>query len=198
MACTGLTKGRGLICDRTVAGVEYIYLGVYDEFNSNADTGEIYGTGIIVSTGEVTDIEMGTNDLYRYALPRGESSFTETIVGSTENGTIHYQPSISLKINQLTKEDQNQVRLLAKTKVVAFVQLNQKLASGNHVIVGMGMRNGLNLNAGTNISGAAWGDHGGYSWTFDGLEEDPMAMVADYTTVPFDNAAFTIGDIVIT
>ena len=96
MACTSLTKGRALQCDRIAGGVKNIYFGVYDDFNANATTGEILGTGIVISAGEVTDIEMGGNDLYRYALPRGESSLTETIVGSTENGTIHYTPQICL------------------------------------------------------------------------------------------------------
>jgi hypothetical protein len=54
----------------------------------------------------------------------------------------------------------------------------------------------MELNAGTIDSGAAWGDRGGYTLTFDGLEALPFPMVADYTTDPFDNAAFTMGTIV--
>ena len=197
MACTALTKGRGLTCNRIAGGIKNVYFGVYDEFNKNATTGEVYGTGIVVSSGEITDIEMGTNDLYRYSLPRGESSLTETIVGSTENGTIYYTPSISIKLNQLTKEDQNQLRLLGLSKLIVFAELNQLNSSGRNIIVGMGLRNGMRLNSGTDVSGAAWGDHNGYNWTLDGMEETPMCMVADYSSTPFDNGAFTIGDIII-
>lgn len=197
MACTALTKGRGLTCNRIAGGIKNVYFGVYDDFDKNATTGEVYGTGIVVSSGEITDIEMGSNDLYRYSLPRGESSLTETIVGSTENGTIYYTPSISIKLNQLTKEDQNQLRLLALSKLVVFAELNQLNSSGRHIIVGMGLRNGMRLNSGTDVSGAAWSDHNGYNWTLDGMEETPMCMVADYSTTPFDNTAFTINSIVI-
>ena len=197
MACTALTKGRGLTCNRIAGGIKNVYFGVYDEFNKNTTTGEVYGTGIVVSSGEITDIEMGTNDLYRYSLPRGESSLTETIVGSTENGTIYYTPSISIKLNQLTKEDQNQLRLLGLSKLIVFAELNQLNSSGRNIIVGMGLRNGMRLNSGTDVSGAAWGDHNGYNWTLDGMEETPMCMVADYSSTPFDNGAFTIGDIII-
>lgn len=197
MACTALTKGRGLTCNRIAGGIKNVYFGVYDEFNKNTTTGEVYGTGIVVSSGEITDIEMGSNDLYRYSLPRGESSLTETIVGSTENGTIYYTPSISIKLNQLTKEDQNQLRLLGLSKLIVFAELNQLNGSGRNIIVGMGLRNGMRLNSGTDVSGAAWGDHNGYNWTLDGMEETPMCMVADYSTTPFDNTAFTIGDIII-
>ena len=62
----------------------------------------------------------------------------------------------------------------------------------------MGLRNGMRLNSGTDVSGAAFADHNGYTWTFDGMEEGFMATVADYTTIPFDNAAFDINSIVIT
>ena len=198
MACTALTKGRQLSCDRIAGGIKYVYFGVYDDFNANATTGEIYGTGIIVSAASITDIEMGSNQLYRYALPRGESSLTETIVGSTENGTIYYTPQITIKLNALTTADQNQLKLLATSKLVVFAELNELNAAGKNVIVGMGLRNGMRLNSGTNLSGAGWGDHNGYSWTLEGQEEEPMATVADYTATPFDNGAFTMGAIVIT
>ena len=197
MACTSLTKGRELQCDRIAGGIKNVYFGVYDDFNANATTGEILGTGIVIASGAVTDIEMGGNDLYRYTLPRGESSLTETIVGSTENGTIHYTPQITIKLNHLSTADQNQVRLLALSKLVIFAELNQLNSSGKNVILCMGVKNGMRLNSGTNLSGAAFGDHNGYSWTFDGMEEEPMSVVADYTTTPFDNTAFTINSIVI-
>tara|TARA_R100001086_G_scaffold132043_1_gene68554 strand:+ start:2270 stop:2872 length:603 start_codon:yes stop_codon:yes gene_type:complete len=193
MACTALTKGRGLTCDRIAGGIKYIYFGVYDEFDANATTGEVLGTGIVRSAGSITDIEMGGGKgLYRYALPRGESSLTETIVGSTENGTIYYTPQITMKLNQLDTTDQNQVKLLAKSKLVIFAELNQLNSAGKNVIVCMGAENGMRLNSGTNLSGAAYADHNGYSWTFDGMEEEPMSTVADYTTTPFDNAGFDI------
>eukprot|EP01047_Picozoa_sp_COSAG01_P081608 COSAG01_NODE_16335_length_1245_cov_1.210297_1_plen_66_part_00 len=51
----------------------------------------------------------------------------------------------------------------------------------------MGMINGMELNAGTMDSGAAWGDRNGYTLTFDGMETEPFAMVKDYTATPFDN-----------
>ena len=54
----------------------------------------------------------------------------------------------------------------------------------------------MELNAGTMDSGASWGDRSGYTLTFDGMESIPFPMVEDYTTDPFDNAAFTMGTIV--
>ena len=191
MACTALTKGRGLDCNRISGGIKYVYFGVYDQFDAPIET-----TGIVQSAGEITDIEMGANVLYRYTMPLGVASLTDTIVGSRENGTIYYTPALNVILNRLTKEDQNQIKLIGSSKIVAFAQLNATLTNGHDVIVGLGVSNGLELNAGTMDSGAAWGDRSGYTLTFDGIEALPFPMVADYTTVPFDNAAFTMGTIV--
>jgi hypothetical protein len=185
MACTALTKGRGLDCNRISGGIKYIYFAVYDQVTSIPQT-----------AGEVTDIEMGTDVLYRYTMPLGVASLTDTIVGSRENGTIYYTPTCNVILNRLTKEDQNQIKLLGATKTIIFAQLNETLASGNDVIVALGTTNGMELNAGTMDSGVAWGDRNGYTLTFDGMEALPFPMVADYTTDPFDNAAFTMGTIV--
>jgi hypothetical protein len=187
MACTALTKGRGLDCNRISGGVKFIYFGVYDQFTAPIET-----VGIVEASGEVTDIEMGAGTgLYRYAMPMGVASVTDTIVGSRENGTIYYTPTAQVLFNRLTKEDQNQIKLLGATKTVVFAQLNQQLANGHDVIICLGRVNGMELNAGTMDTGAAWGDKNGYTLTFDGMEAEPFPMVADYTTNPFDNSAFT-------
>tara|TARA_R110000851_G_scaffold155772_3_gene298313 strand:- start:8 stop:571 length:564 start_codon:yes stop_codon:yes gene_type:complete len=185
MACTALTKGRGLDCNRISGGIKFIYFAVYDQVTSIPQT-----------AGEVTDIEMGTDVLYRYTMPLGVASLTDTIVGSRENGTIYYTPTCNIILNRLTKEDQNQVKLLGATKTIVFAQLNETLTNGHDVIVALGTTNGMELNAGTMDSGAAWGDRNGYTLTFDGMETLPFPMVADYDTEPFDNAAFTMGTIV--
>ena len=140
---------------------------------------------------------MGANMLYRYTMPLGVSNITDTISGSRENGSIFYTPTVNIILNRLTKEDQNEVKLLGATKTIIFAQLNATLtATGHDVIVCLGSVNGMELNAGTMDSGAAFGDRGGYTLTFDGLEAQPFQMVPDYTTNVFDNAGFTMGTIV--
>ena len=199
MACTELTKGRGLDCNRISGGIKYVYFGVYDQFTAPIET-----AGIVVVDSIVTDINMGaTFKLFRYTMPLGVASATETIVGSRENGTIYYTPNLSVILNRLTKEDQNQIKLLGSTKVVAFAQLNATLTTGgssdaHDVIIALGVENGLQLNAGTMDTGASWGDRSGYTLTLDGMEQNPFPMVADYTTVPFDNTAFDIPGGIVT
>jgi hypothetical protein len=183
MACTNLTKGRGLDCNRVSGGVKYIYFSVYDEIDSFA-----YDA---VDKSTIDTIDFGGNTIYRYSLPRGSSSISDTITGSVENGTIFYTPSANIVLNRLTQQDQEEIKLLGQTQVRIFAQLNSTLANGHDVIVAMGMANGMSLNAGTTESGVAFGDRNGYTLTFDGLEAIPMAFLEDYTTDPFDNAGFT-------
>ena len=185
MACTALTKGRGLDCNRISGGIKFIYFAVYDQV-----------TSIPTANGEITDLEMGSNMLYRYTMPLGVASLTDTITGSRENGTIFYTPTVNIILNRLTKEDQNQIKLLGQTKVIIFAQLNATLSNGHDVITCLGSVNGMELNAGTMDSGAAFGDRNGYTLTFDGLENQPFQMVPDYTTNVFDNAGFTLGGVV--
>ena len=178
MACD-LIKGHSIGCRDGIGGVKTLWFAQFDEAT------------ITTSAGEVTDLEMGSAHLHGYHMQRGVGSISESITGSTENGTIFYAPVVNVVLNKLTKEDQNEIKLLGQTKVVIFAQLNEQLANGHDVIIGLGVTNGMALNAGTMDSGAAFGDRNGYTLTFDGLEPIPFPMVADYTTNPFDNAAFT-------
>ena len=184
MACTNLTKGRGLDCNRISGGVKYIYFSVFDEIDSYA-----YDA---VDLSTIDTIDFGGNTIYRYTVPRGSTTVNETITGSTDNGTLFYTPTVNMVLNRLTQQDQQEVKLLGQTQVRIFAQLNATIpATGNDAIVFLGVHNGMSLNAGTADSGAAFGDRNGYTLTFDGLEARPFAFLEDYSTVPFDNGGFT-------
>ena len=57
MACTALTKGRGLSCFRSQGGVKNVYFAVYDEV-----------IAFTIASSEVTDIDMGSDSLYKYSF----------------------------------------------------------------------------------------------------------------------------------
>lgn len=185
MACE-LTKGRSLDCKSQAGGISAVYFAqVADLVLTNPESGNI------------TDIEFAAGaptTLFKYNLPRGTGSFTETITGSSENGTFFYEPSVNIMLHALTAADQNEIKLLAQNRLVVFVQLNQRLATGGHdVILCLGAENGLELTTGTGASGAAFGDMNGYNLTFSGMERFPASVVADYTSAPFDNNDFNGG-----
>ena len=183
MACTALTKGRGVDCNRISGGVKYIYFWVLDEAATYA-----YDA---VDKSQIDTINFNNANIFRYTMPIGVSSLTDTIVGSRDNGTVYYTPTVQVLFNKLTVQDQEEIKLLASTKVRMFVQLNQQYANAHDMILACGMENGMELNAGTIDTGAAWGDKNGYTLTFDGMEKVPTAVLEDFTTAPFDNAGFT-------
>ena len=186
MACTSLTKGRQLDCNRVAGGVKFIYFAVYDQIASFA-----YDS---TNSEEIDTIDFGGNNIYRYTVPRGSTSITDTITGSTENGTIFYAPALAMVLNRLKVKTQEQVKLLGQTQVVIFAQLNATHpATNNDVIMVLGINNGMQLNSGTEEGGAAFGDRNGYTLNFDGLESRPMAMLEDVAAgaAPFSNAGIT-------
>ena len=182
MACTALTKGRGLDCNRISGGVKKIFFSVFDE--------DVSYTYDATHKLEIDAIDWDGSTIYEYVMPLGVASITDTITGSRENGTIFYTPTCSIMLNKLTKEDQNEIKLLGKSKVRIFAELNQQLTNGHNVFIALGMSNGMELNTGTMDSGAAFGDRNGYTLTFDGLEPIPFAFLEDYTTTPWDQSGF--------
>ena len=182
MACD-LTKGRGIPCRDLIGGVKYVYfLSLTDIISVTSAAGELTVLGVKVATPAIS--------AKRYAIRRGNASITETVTGSTQNGTVVYAPSLNIKLTGLSKDDQNELKLLAQTQVVALVQLNQiksgTTPSQNQIMV-LGATNGLDLNTGSNASGAAFEDMNGYDWTFEGQEFEPMLVAKDFTSVPLDN-----------
>ena len=78
MACE-LTKGRSLDCKTSTGGIKAVYF---------AQLSDLILTNI--EAGVISDIEFAaaaTESLYKYTLPRGTGSYTETLTGSSENGT---------------------------------------------------------------------------------------------------------------
>ena len=188
MACTALTKGRGLDCNRIAGGVKKVYFSVFDNF---ARTDWAYDS---THPLEIDTIDFQSSTIFGYTMPLGVASLSDTITGSRENGTIFYTPTLNVILNRLTKEDQNEIKLLGQTKVRIFVQLNAThTATGNDVVLCLGMINGMELNAGTMDSGAAFGDRNGYTLTFDGLEPEPFAFLEDVAAgaALFSNSGIT-------
>ena len=185
MSCTALTKGRGLDCNRISGGVKKVFFSVFDE--------DVSYTYDATHPLEIDAIDWNATTIYEYVMPLGVASITDTITGSRENGTIFYTPTVNIILNKLTKADQNEIKLLAKSKVRIFAELNETLANGHNVFIALGMSNGMELNAGTMDSGSDWGSRNGYTLTFDGLEPIPFAFLEDYTTTPWDQSGFING-----
>ena len=100
---------------------------------------------------------------------------TETLNASIENGTLFYTPEVTFTINKLQVAVRNELRLLARNRLIVIVQDN------NSRYWLLGAVNGLEATAGTAGTGTAFGDRSGYEMTLSGMETMPMLAVAAAT-----------------
>lgn len=180
MACE-LTQGRPLDCKDIMSGVRNIY------FAQHEDLTVTHAAGAVSQIAGASGYSAG---YYRYRIPKGQASMTETINASVENGTVFYDGAINLKLHKLTVDDRNEIRLLAQNRLIIFVELYQT-TSGKNEIWAFGVENGCELTAGTTTSGAAFGDLNGYDLTFMSSEANPCLRLSQYGTVPFDQFTLT-------
>jgi len=173
MACD-ITLGRNEPCKDSVGGL----LAVYFQNFSTTATGSLVG-----GTGSLSDTINGWatgSTVYQYAL-KGNSTYTETIVTSRDNGTTAFSQVLVLNLKSLDATTTKQLKLLAYGRPQIFVQTNK----GDTLLVGRIY--GADVTEGTiTETGASLGDKYGYSLTFTGLEALPANYVSGATvSLPF-------------
>ena len=166
MACL-LTQGRQEVCKESVGGLQGVYF-------INFTTGSFTKNG----AGQVTALPSGST-VYYYEL-KGNSSYTETVNTSRDNGTTFFSQELTLNLKKLTNEMTTQLKLMAygRPQIVVWTM------NGDALLVGE--REGADLTAGTIQTGGAMGDLYGYSATFTGMEQLPASFLSGSTTTsPF-------------
>jgi len=167
MSCS-LTTGYALGCRDSVGGIKTIYVQGWNA------TGTVNTNG----SGTVTGFTGFSSGFYEYDLTKATSSLTETLNASIENGSLYYTPEVTFTINKLQVAVRNELRLLARNRLLVIVQDN------NNRYWVLGAANGLEATAGTAGSGTAFGDRSGYEMTLTGMEPDSMLFIASTTFTP--------------
>jgi len=166
MACN-LTLGRTEPCKESVGGLTGVYFLNYTSasFSTNAN-------------GEISAYPSGST-VYYYDL-KGNSSYTETVNSSRDNGTTFFSQELTLNLKKLTNEMTTQLKLMAYGRpIIAVTTL-----AGDTLLVGK--TQGADVTAGTIQTGAALGDLYGYSVVFTGLEQLPAGFISGSTAIsPF-------------
>jgi hypothetical protein len=161
MACN-LSAGRQEVCKESIGGLAGVYFLNYTtgSFTKNA-------------SGEVTAYPSAST-VYYYEL-KGNSSYTETVNSSRDNGTTFFSQELVLNLKKLTNEMTTQLKLMAYGRPqIAVATMN-----GDTLLVGE--NEGADVTAGTIQAGAAMGDLYGYSVTFTGQEKLPAAFISGST-----------------
>lgn len=166
-----LSLSYDLDCRDTVGGVKSVRLAGLQEYEALSAT---------IADGAVTVIP-ATATFYKYEQLKETSSLTETINGSSQNGTVYFTPEVVVVLSKLNVDKRNEIKVLAQQRLVAIVETND----GSYWLVGY--QNGLELNAGSSATGTAFGDLSGYNITLSGLEADSMVSMtsADVANVTF-------------
>lgn len=170
MACE-LTAGFLLDCKDTIGGIKAIYLQQHADFYS--------GVTIDPNTEEVSALP--EEDVYKYMCPKHTGSFTEEVASSVENGTIFYTQTVTATFFKLSAARRKQLELVAKNRLVVFVQDN------NDNIWMVGRMDGAEVTAMTTATGTAKGDLNGYTITFVAEEAHKAYRLESFTDNPFDN-----------
>jgi hypothetical protein len=161
MACN-LSAGRNEPCKESVGGLTGVYFLNFTtaSFTTNAN-------------GEITAFPTGST-VYYYDL-KGNSSYTETVNSSRDNGTTFFSQELVLNLKKLTNEMTTQLKLMAYGRP----QIVVNTMAGDSLLIGK--TQGADVTAGTIQTGAALGDLYGYSVTFTGLEQLPAAFISGST-----------------
>lgn len=171
MACD-IALGRLEPCKDSVGGINAVY------FVNYGDLGDI--------TYDVTDVDVidavaGTPSAYKFDV-RGNSTYTENIQSSRENGTTMFEQVLELTLKKLTKEDHNTIKLLSFGRPHIIIEDN----NGNLLLSGLEF--GCDVTGGTVVTGGAMGDLSGYTLSFTGMEKIPANFLGDTLA----NVGFTV------
>ena len=164
MACN-LSAGRLEPCKDSIGGIASVYFLNYTASLANATNGE--------SDALIESLPAGLT-VYEYEL-KGNSSYTETVNSSRDNGTTFFSQELVLNLKKLTNEMTTQLKLMAYGRPQIFIHT----MNGDTLLVGQ--REGADVTGGTIQTGAAIGDLYGYSITFTGQEKFPASFISGST-----------------
>jgi hypothetical protein len=166
MACENLSLGRLKPCKDSVGGLKAVYFINYGDIT--ALTYDSTDTDVIDSIG--TGVSA-----YKYDV-HFMSSLTQNVQASVENGTVAFEQVLELSLPKLTKEDHKEIKLLAHGSPHVVVEDQ----NGGWFLAGA--VNGMDVTAGTVVTGTAMSDMSGYTLTLTGMERMPANfLVSDLT-----------------
>ena len=156
MSCA-ITSGYALDCKDVVGGIKNIFITELSNVQSVAEN----------ASGFVTAITMvSSSKFYKYALmPKGANSFTENIQSDPANGTVAYEPTVSVTFSKLKYETAYKLQQVIKNRCAVIVETKD----GSYFL--LGKEHGMEVSGGTGASGTAQNDFQGYTLEMNGMEK---------------------------
>lgn len=160
MACN-LTQGRTIDCRNNTGGIEEILIANFE----NVQIGTV-AAGVITAMTQTA-----ATDFYRYNLEKENASLVETHTGSLENGTNFYESVLDFTTKNLTASESEELTLLDQARLFVIVKTN----NGKYWTVGAYFA--ADKLTGTSVTGMAFGDMSGYSYSITAKEKVRMLEV---------------------
>jgi hypothetical protein len=124
-----------------------------------------------VLAGVLTAITPTAATFYRYSLEKENGSLIETHTGSLENGTNFYDSVLEFNTKNLTASENEELMLLDQAQLFVIVKdMNEKYWT-------VGAYYAADKLSGTAVTGAAFGDHNGYTYSITAKEAKRMLEV---------------------
>ena len=160
MACN-LTQGRAIDCRNSTGGISEILIANFGDIT--IDT---------VAAGVITAMtQAAATNFYRYSLEKENGSLIETHTGSLENGTNFYDSVLDFNTKNLTAAENEELTLLDQAQLFVVVKdMNEKWWT-------VGAYYAADKLTGTAVTGAAFGDHNGYTYSISSKEAKRMLEV---------------------
>ena len=160
MSCD-IANGRLEPCKDSVGGINAVYFVNY---------GDITSVTYDSTDTDVIDAVVGSPSAYKFDV-RGNSTYTENIQSSRENGTTAFEQVLELTLKKLTKEDHKTI------KILSFGRPNILIEDNNGNVFLAGAEYGVDVTGGTIVTGGAMGDMSGYTLSFTGMEKAPANFI---------------------
>lgn len=163
MSCD-LGNGRLEVCKDSIGGLDAVYFINFGDFNPDVDvTYDNTNPDIITAIANVTAC-------YKFSL-KGTNSFTETITSDRNNGTTFFSQELSIT---LKKQDPTTTKMV---KLLSYGRPHIIVRGRDNTYKIAGLKRGMDVTAGTIVSGAEAGDLNGYTLTFTGMENLPANII---------------------
>ena len=171
MACT-IGSGRTEPCKDVVGGLKNVYIINFEASNYSV-TENSTDTAANMSVPRIAEVGSASNvQAYRFQL-KGNSSYTENLQASRENGTLAFEQVLELQLKKLTKESHKEIKALSFGRPHIIVEDY----NGNLFLAGR--EHGMEVTGGTIATGTAMTDMSGYTLTFTGMERKPAQLLDD-------------------
>lgn len=166
MSCSAISAGILNGCSSGQGGLDAIFI-------ANGPISSFTESDGLVSAITIGSAAVSPSDFFKFEVPRQTSSISETATGDIAQGTVTYQQTALIILNQMQASTRDQLALMMQATTMLVVA---KDSNGKYWSIGL-ERGAYGVTA-TSTSGVAYQDRNGYEISIEGMEKNPIFEVS--------------------